>query len=379
MKSKQVILHFQPGTAGHGDKKPIREGLSSVVKVGNYIWLACDEGLSLERLKKGPDGYQEHTIFNLIDCLSLDNKDAEIDIEGIDFENHYLWLTGSHGLKRKQPDREDKVKKQIKSLAKVESEANRFLLARIPLVKDPQTGELQLYTSCPHPEKADETLTAACLKSDKTSNQLLDALQDDIHLKDFLKIPGKDNGFDIEGLALDGNRIFLGLRGPVLRGWAIILELETEEADKKTLRLKKVGPKKSKYKKHFLDLSGMGIRELTPAGEDLLILAGPTMELDGTIALFRWKNALKQTKSSKKSIVYEKHIERLFNIPHGENENAGKDKAEGITLISAHELLVVYDSPSDARKVKKTAVVADIIPLKGNNKKHSSKSKLIKI
>ena len=39
-------------------------------------------------------------------------------------------------------------------------------------------------------------------------------------------IPGKDNGIDCEGLAVAGDRVFIGLRGPVLRGWAMIIELQ---------------------------------------------------------------------------------------------------------------------------------------------------------
>lgn len=368
MKSEQVTLHFNTPETPE-DRKPVRNGLSSVVKVGEYIWLACDEGASMERLKKTKNGYQEHTPFNVADYIPLSDESAEIDIEGIDFENHYLWITGSHGLKRKKPSEEDPIKKRIKDIAKVKAEENRYLLARIPLVKDPESGELRLFKSCPHPVNPDKKLTAACLKGDKNSNELTEALQKDKHLKDFLKIPGKDNGFDIEGLALDGSRIFLGLRGPVLRGWAIVLEIETEEADQHTIRLKGIGPKGKKYKKHFLDLAGMGIRELTPAGRDLLILAGPTMELDGTIALYRWKDALIDTKEVKKSLVYEHQVIREFDVPHGMGENAGKDKAEGITLISEHELLVVFDSPSKKRKIGKTDVAADIFTLKGNNKK----------
>lgn len=40
----------------------------------------------------------------------------------------------------------------------------------------------------------------------------------DPHFAPYLAIPGKGNGFDIEGLAVDGQRLFLGLRGPVLLG-----------------------------------------------------------------------------------------------------------------------------------------------------------------
>ena len=46
-----------------------------------------------------------------------------------------------------------------------------------------------------------------------------------------MRLPSKDNGLDIEGLAVLGNRVYLGLRGPVLRGRAIILELELEESE----------------------------------------------------------------------------------------------------------------------------------------------------
>lgn len=368
MNPKQVTLHFKTSQSP-GLKKPLRDGLSSVVKVGEYIFLACDEGTSLERLKKTEAGYQEHTLFNIADYIPLSKDHTEIDIEGIDFENHYLWITGSHGLKRKKPSEEDKIKKQIKDISKIEAEENRYLLARIPLVRDQESGELLLYKSCPHPNDPDKKLTAACLKGDKDSNELMDALKKDKHLKDFLRIPGKDNGFDIEGLALDGSRIFLGLRGPVLRGWAIILEIETEEADKHTIKLKNVGPKGKKYKKHFLDLAGMGVRELTPAGKDLLLLAGPTMELDGTIALYRWKEALAHTKEVKKSLVYEHQVERIMDIPHGTGPDAGKDKAEGIALISEQQLLVVFDSPAKNRKIGKTDVLADVFTIAGNNHK----------
>ena len=64
----------------------------------------------------------------------------------------------------------------------------------------------------------------------------------DRHLSPWLALPGKDNGFDIEGVAVSGERVFLGLRGPVLRGWAVVLELHPEEDGAATLGLKKIGP-----------------------------------------------------------------------------------------------------------------------------------------
>jgi hypothetical protein len=68
-------------------------------------------------------------------------------------------------------------------------------------------------------------------------------------------------------------------------------------------------------------------------------------------------------------MVYEKDVERLFDIPHGTGPNAGRDKAEGIALLDNQHLLVVYDSPAEARKRPQSGVVADIFPVSGNNRK----------
>ena len=54
---------------------------------------------------------------------------------------------------------------------------------------------------------------------------LVDVLRADPHLAPFVAIPARDNGLHVEGLAVGGDRLFVGLRGPVLRGWAVVLEL----------------------------------------------------------------------------------------------------------------------------------------------------------
>jgi len=55
-------------------------------------------------------------------------------------------------------------------------------------------------------------------------------------------------------LAVVGERLFFGLRGPVLRGWAVILEVELKEDNKQPsiLELKSIGKKGRLYRKHFL-------------------------------------------------------------------------------------------------------------------------------
>jgi hypothetical protein len=163
-------------------------------------------------------------------------------------------------------------------------------------------------------------------------------------------------------LIIKGEKIFLGLRGPVLRGISILLEIEVQEKEG-VLQLQPMGKKGCTYKKHFLDLDGLGIREIAPDGDDLLILTGPTMDLDGTLRVFRLKHYQKLEENSYSEQDKDKLIP-LFDIPHGYRS----DKAEGITLLPYGEeqkkaLLVVYDSPDEARKIGKRAVLADVFRL----------------
>jgi hypothetical protein len=189
------------------------------------------------------------------------------------------------------------------------------------------------------------------MKINKSKNQLIKLLKKDKHFSDFLKIPGKDNGFDIEGLAIKNNRLFLGLRGPVLRGWACILELNWYE-DSYSIKLDEKKP----YYKHFLNLYGMGIRELCFYNNDLLILAGPTLDLDGTISIFKWKNALENQSDS---VHFSEDVEKIVDVVNTFSQNPGKEKAEGMCLFD-DGFLVVYDSPANSRLVNEYSVKADI-------------------
>ena len=356
LNTTHPILEFD------GNQEQIPDSLSAVVVVGDDLWLASDEVTTVERLST-TDGvtFGAHTFFALKDLIDLPAQDTdfdqEIDIEGLDHENSYLWLVGSHSIKRKKVDKSATAEKNFKRLAKTETEGNRFLLARIPLVEN------QLARSIADPKNPARMLKAGQLRGDLTSNELTDAIKQaedgrgDSHFASFLTIPGKDNGFDIEGLAVTGDRIFIGLRGPVLRGWAGILEVSVSDADAFRLKLEPIGPQGRPYKKHFLDLGGLGVRDICVDGEDLLILAGPTMNLDGPVVVYRWRGALK---SSEERLVFAEGLDRLFVVPNG----IGLDHAEGMTLISdPKRLLVVYDSPSKERKVSDTALKADVFEL----------------
>lgn len=361
---RSVLLKLDPGK--HKRNPDFHLNISAVTQAGDDLWLGSDELTSLERVSRTGDArYGRHTVFPLDDYLDLPaGAREEVDIEGLAVDGPYLWVTGSHSLKRADTDQTKKPRKAIKQLSRMVRETNRFMLARIPIVVDPDTGATELHKACVDPDHPKRRLTAAQIFGTGQANMIVDALRDDPHLGRFLSVPCKENGFDIEGLAADGDRVFLGLRGPVLRGWAVILEVAVTPVADHVLSLERIGPHGVHYRKHFLDLDGLGIRELCRDGNDLLILAGPTMDLDGHVAVFRWKKAMK---ARKEQIVRRKELKEVLWFRFDPDRNLGVNHAEGLTIYREGRkppaLLVTYDDPSRAKRERNGRIRADVFPL----------------
>jgi hypothetical protein len=334
------------------------------------LWLGSDE-LSLmdteecntvDRLSQQTPGvFGDHALFRVRDFIDLSDQVGEIDIEGLDYADSYLWLTGSHSAKRKKPKGKN-PEKDIQRLAEVKTDANRFLIGRIPFVAG------QLHKSCSGPDSPSQKLTAACLRREEPGNQLMAALQTDPHLGRYIAagLPSKENGFDVEGIAVRKNRVYLGLRGPVLRGWAMLLEIALTETNPGELQLQPIGDPSQLYRKHFLELDGLGVRDLCWQGDDLLILAGPTMDLAGSQGVYRWHDAAHRSDHTVCRQA-DGELELLFNLPY----RATGDKAEGMTLFPNLEevgVLIVYDSPNSDRVLGTRGVYADVFRLPANAK-----------
>ncbi|WP_432783374.1 DUF3616 domain-containing protein [Pseudomonas corrugata] len=359
-RSNTAMLRFDPAFAS------LRDGLSVAQQIGNTLWVANDETTNLERLTiqdTAPGGVvmcAEHESFQLLEYLDLPkpNQAAEIDIEGLAYahDSGYLWVAGSHSLKRKKAEVDKPAQMNVERLSTVEADGNRFLLARIPVV--------QQYDRYALARKVDaDGRTAAQLHGNQVGNDLTTEIAEDHQLRDFLRIPGKDNSLDIEGLTVIGSRLLLGLRGPVLRGWALLLEIEPELSDDSTemLVLKKIGPDARHYRKHFFALNGLGVRDLCTSGDDLLILAGPTMDHDGPVSVFRWRGGFT---SDEQSVVFTDQLEKVLEVPFGQ----GNDHAEGMCLFESGEqrgevLLILYDSAAKSRKHNATDVEGDLFIL----------------
>jgi hypothetical protein len=326
------------------DLAKARDNVSAVVLHRDHLWLGGDEGTSIDRMTRdGGGNFASHVRFDLNDHLTLPAAPKEeIDIEGLDVDGGYLWLIGSHSAKRKKAERDKSPAENAERLSKVELDGNRFTLARVPLNA---SGE---------PAARHESLTAARLEGDASGNLLTAALKKDRHLGRFVPVrsgdgvihgvPSKDNGFDVEGLAVSGNRVFFGLRGPVLRGWAVVIELRVSEKADGLLSLEAIGSDEAPYVKHFLQLDGLGIRELVIHDTDLLVLAGPSMDLDGPVFIYRWKDALAATAES---LTWRDELTQVVVVPFAR----GHDHAEGLTIATATPLsvLVSYDSPHPSR------------------------------
>jgi hypothetical protein len=324
--------------------------LSAVHRDGALLWLATDEELpELYRLTAAGDGYGDPRGFRLGDVVDLpEGAEAEVDVEGLDGAPGCLWLVGSHSRTRKRVDPEDDDEKVAQALRTVRSHPNRNVLVRLPL----STGDDGL--PVPSPGTAGDR-AAAVLDGD-----LLRALSADPHVGPFLEIPGKDNGLDIEGLAVVGDGLLLGLRGPVLRGWSLVLEVTPEPDPRRPGKLRLGGPQPG-YRLFFLDLDGLGVRDLCRAGDDVLVLAGPTMDLDGPVRLYRWRGA---GDDRRHTAVRREDLARIGDLPFGSGDDEGSDHAEGITLLpDGDTLLVVYDSPAPAR-VLADGVLADVVRLR---------------
>ncbi|MFC4907556.1 DUF3616 domain-containing protein [Actinomadura gamaensis] len=347
---RRIPLHFSQASR----EAATHTNLSAVRRDGPCLWVAGDETATIERLTAvaGDDGrvtaYGAERSVRLADLVDLPaGPDDEADIEGLSRADGWLWAIGSHSLKRKKPKPGQSPAKARKRLASVVREENRYILARLPLV----TGDDGL----PEVVRTDGDRTAAVLGGREAS--LADLLADDPHLAPFLSIPSKDNGLDVEGVAVVDDRVFVGLRGPVLRGWAVLVEISPEPHPRDPARLRARpldGGDGPRHRTHFLDLGGLGVRDLCPHGDDLLILTGPSMDLDGPVRLVRWPGARRAAPSG---LVTADELRPVGDLPYGDGDN----HAEGVAVLSDTELLVVYDSPAPDRLTLDGAVLADVM------------------
>lgn len=368
------------------DSKQFRESLSALAFAadGRVAFLAGDETVeitpSIERLLRQPDGvYAHHISLPISDFLTLpdtdeeDGRQGEIDIEGISIDDGWLWLTGSFSCNRKKPKREDPFAEQLKTIGHVRVGKNRFFLGRIPLDPSAEGGSSLA-------KKVGER-EAGRVKMMEAKGAFIQALEVDEHFSPFLRtfdndklkkvrLPGKDNGLDVEGLLVRGNRVFLGLRGPVLRGYACILELAVQQAEPsgglELIPLKvDAGTQTRLYRKHFVRLDGLGIRDLEEVDGNLLILAGPTGDVHGPEQVYRWR-AWRSQIAEHDTITDLKSDGSGWPVPVQSDSTVGHPEAIALWPFSpsdSRQVMVMRDSPGAAPSGEPFSAVGELTNL----------------
>jgi hypothetical protein len=331
----------------------VSKDLSAVTRAGDCLFLSCDEAAGVERLTRQGDGrFGDHRYLSLGGLFHLPGgPDQEMDIEGLAAADGYLWIVGSHALKRKKLKHGEKPSADLlQDLGELTCEPNRFFLGRVPL--EPESPGTFALAGRPGDR------SPACLRMGGAKGGLARWLGKDPLLAPFLKIPAKENGLDIEGIAVAENRVWLGLRGPVLGGHAVVLELLLKETRSGGLKPRRLKPEGRRYRRHLLDTGGLGIRDLRLDGEDLLLLVGPTMALEGTAHVVRWRGAIHD---ETEGLVPRDRLETIADLPYSRDA----DHPEGLELwpeAGRDALLVVYDAPAGSRLERAGRTVrADIL------------------
>ncbi len=349
---EQIPLTFSDWRPLRHAEDPLHKDLSAVTRIGDCLFLACDETASVERLQRLNDGsFGNHRQFALDVLVDLPaGADGEMDIEGLCAADGFLWIVGSHSRKRSKPKRDENDHTEpLKKMEEIEREPNRCFLGSIPLVEEAPG----LFS----PTRSHGERHAAWLKLGKKRSALERWLAADPHLGPFLSIPSKENGFDVEGLAVRGERVWLGLRGPVLRGHAVVLDLELRRRSPNRLKGCRVDGGR-RYRKHLLDTRGLGIRDMRFEGDDLLLLVRPTMSLEGPAFVLRWRDAVHDDSSG---VIAPDRIETVAELPY----QLHVDHPEGLELwpeAGAGALLIIYDAPAPERTDPDTFTVrADVI------------------
>lgn len=335
------------GSAALDEDQELIRNLSAAVGTGRALWTVSDETSTIERLIWTGSGYGEAESFRLDDYFPLPKGKHEVDVEGLALDGRKLWLIGSHSLTRSDPykNQDDPEEVRIKDLVKPSPRVRRCLLGYLLLSADG--------TAIETPSDG----RGLCLPFDGDGD-LRRELARDKHIAPFLALADKENGLDIEGLSVDGERVMLGLRGPVLRSQvALVVALRIAE-DGGALRLKRMTRNGPRHWTHFLPLGGAGIRDIQAMGDDLVLLSGPTMGFLAPFATHVWKGAMTADRAS---------LVDPRDVLNGPVEALGGDgKPEVLSWLTLPDgragWLVLHDGPGCSRYTKDGRFFADFHP-----------------
>jgi len=289
------------------------DDISAIAYTAGFLVVGADEKASIQVLPRNVT--VEAPVYAAGRVIQLFAAKREMDIEGIARVGSTYYVAGSHSKKRRQAKMVDDGdtltqednRKRFRKGVKEEEERNRVY--RLDIVSS-DGGGLNLQAV-----------------------NLVEVIGRDPVLGPFAQIPSKENGVDIEGIAVDGDSLYLGFRGPVLRGnFSPVMVLRFDDV---------LGAENleefENYRLRYVNLGGRGIRDITKVNGGFLIIGGPVGDM-GSYELYFWTGLDDITGVENP----EGQITRLGEIPVPDGA-----KAEGIAVKeetgTEYEIIVVYD------------------------------------
>lgn len=271
---------------------------------GDLLLLAADEGDEVRVLRREGALSYKASSSDMIDLKAGD----EVDVEAVAWGDQYVYVIGSHSRKRKKVESDKTAAENLKRLYTTGIEPTRESLYRLELDDRGKVQSIKQVT-------------------------LRDLFANDQLLRPFQVIPSKENGIDVEGLAVDTEeQLYVGFRGPVLRGnYVPVMVLKTDAKFKQ---------KSLSYEVRFVNLDGRGIRGLESVSDGFLVLAGAVGDGSVSYRLYFWDG--ESCIGGEDVADALGHVKSLCEIP----TPAGA-KAEGIHLVeesaNQYRFLIVYD------------------------------------
>lgn len=304
---------LQPiATVDFGSRVQASEDVSAIAAFDDFLVIGSDEAVGTENenyvqvLRR--TGANQYNVDHNILVLKGNKEDGkEMDIEGIAVSGHDIYVIGSHSCRRKTVKSDEKHKANLKTFSddEIRQEKNRYALFRL-------------------------TVDANAQETKRKQISLRDIIKNDPVLKTFDKIPSKENGIDIEGIAVKDDWLYVGFRGPLFReNYTPVMKLQFDNP-------------KDTYELLFLNLGGRGIRDIASVSGGFLILAGPVGDGPGSYQLYFW-DGKDMVPGSNRRVEEVGHVNLL-----GELIPPEKGKAEGVVVLGStddatHDLVIVYD------------------------------------
>jgi hypothetical protein len=200
---------------------------------------------------------------------SFDGEPVELDAEAVAYADGAFFVTGSHGRPRHE-DRNTDAENDARTAA-----ARHIFRIRLDAdAVDMATGRIDPA----HPPTIDRASLDGVIEAEPT-------------LKPYFGAPLAQHGLTIEGLAVRDATLWIGMRGPVRDGRALVLATPIAAV---------FDDAEVNNRLHSLDLgpdtlgNARGIRDLVADGGRFLVLAGPEVDpaadeiADGDYSVFAW-------------------------------------------------------------------------------------------